>query len=229
MLFLARVTPGYQLMSSAVEVEQPAPRRTTAARRIYSSGKCAVCRHPERWRVELLKAGGASLDALAAKFGVSRDSIDRHWHRHVSAESKATYLIGPAEMATIAERAVQEGDSVIDYLKMCRTTLVGQLAAANEAGDARGAAFVVNSLVRTLEATARVTGELGALAGSITINNNSVQILNHPQFASVQACMLRALAPFPDARGAVVAALRDLDAGNARNGAAAKVIEHAAA
>jgi hypothetical protein len=228
-LFLARVTPGYRLMSSAVEVEQPAPRRTTAARRVYSSSKCAVCRHEERWRIELLKAGGASLDALAAKFDVSRDSIDRHWHRHVSAESKATYLIGPAEMATIAERAAQEGDSVIDYLKMCRTTLVGQLAAASEAGDARGAAFVVNSLVRTLEATARVTGEVGAMAaGNITINNNNVQILNHPQFASVQATLLRALAPFADARAAVVTALRGLDTG-APSGPAApamKVIEH---
>src|SRR4029077_3336674 len=34
-----------------------------------------------------LKAGGASLNSLAQKFGVSRDSIDRHWHRHVSPET----------------------------------------------------------------------------------------------------------------------------------------------
>jgi hypothetical protein len=181
----------------------------------------------------LLKAGGASLDALAAKFGVSRDSVDRHWHRHVTAESKATYLIGPAEMATIAERAAQEGDSVIDYLRMCRTSLVAQLAAANEAGDARGAAFIVNSLVRTLEALARVSGEVGTLATSITFNNSTnIAMVSHPQFASVQACMLRALAPFADARAAVVAALRGLDSGNAPSAAAApaigKVIEHVA-
>jgi hypothetical protein len=232
-LFLARVTQGYLLVSSTVEVEKNAPRRTTAARRVYSSSKCAVCRHDERWRIELLKAGGASLDALAAKFGVSRDSIDRHWHRHVSLEARASYLIGPGEMATIGERAIEESDSVLDYLKMCRTTLVGQLAAANEVGDARGAAFVVNALVRTLEALARVSGEVGTLATSITFNNNTnIAMVNHPQFASVQATLLRALAPFADARAAVVAALRGLDGANAPSGPAApamKVIEHVAA
>jgi hypothetical protein len=200
---------------------------TTAARQIYSRSKCVVCRHPERWRIELLKAGGASLDALAKKFDVSRDSIDRHWHRHVTPEAKATYLIGPAEMATITEKAAREGDSVLDYLKMCRSTLVGQLAAMNEAADARGAAYVTGQLVRVLESIARVTGEIGELARStININGNVSILTDSPAFARVQATMLRALAGFPDARAAVVVALRDLDAGNAQAPAAAKVIEH---
>jgi hypothetical protein len=69
----------------------------------------------ERWRIELLRAGGASLDSLAAKFGVDRDAIWRHWHDHVSDEAKAGYLCGPAELATHAERAAIEGDSVLDY------------------------------------------------------------------------------------------------------------------
>jgi hypothetical protein len=43
----------------------------------------------------------------------------------------------------------------------------------------------------------------------------------------MQAAMLRALAPFPDARFAVVDALRGLEM-DAPAGAAAKVIEHAA-
>lgn len=211
-------------MTNAIADHQNPPRRYTAARRAYQSSKCAVCRHSDRWRIELLKAGGAGLDALAKKFDVSRDSIDRHWHRHVSAESKATYLCGPVELATIAERAAIEGDSVLDYLRMCRTVLAGQLAAMTEAGDARGAAYVAGQLTRILEAIARVTGEIGELARS-TINIRSVSILtDSPAFARVQATMLRALAPFPDARGAVVLALRGLDAEQAP--AAAKIIEH---
>src|ERR1039458_5252271 len=138
-------------MASAVEVEKTTPRRMTAARQNWKRSKCAVCTHPEACRIELLKCGGASLDALAKKFAVSRDSIDRHWHKHVTPEAKAGYLCGPAEMETIAEKAAIEGDSVLDYLKMCRSALVGQLAAANEAGDGRAAAFIVNSLTRTLE------------------------------------------------------------------------------
>jgi hypothetical protein len=214
-------------MTNALADHQDPPRRITAARRAYSSSKCVVCRHSDRWRIELLKAGGAGLDALAKKFDVSRDSIDRHWHRHVSAESKATYLCGPAELATLAERAAIEGDSVLDYLKLCRTVLTGQLAAMTEAADARGAAYVAGQLTRTLEAIARVTGEIGELARStINISGNVSILTDSPAFARVQATMLRALAPFPDARGAVVLALRSLDEENAQAPAAAKVIEH---
>lgn len=76
--------------------------------------RCQVCRHPERWRVELLRAGGASLDALADKFGLDRDAIWRHWSKHVPDETKATYLCGPAQSAELAEKAASEGDSVLD-------------------------------------------------------------------------------------------------------------------
>src|SRR5258706_8655389 len=130
------------------------------ARKI-SSNRCQCCRLPDRWRLELLRAGGAGLDALAEKFGVSRDSIHRHWRDHVTAQAKANYLCGPSELATLAERAAVEGDSVLDYLRLCRTVLTGQLAAMTEARDGRGAAYVARQLTRTLEAIAGVTGEIG--------------------------------------------------------------------
>jgi hypothetical protein len=192
---------------------------------------CQVCRHDERWRIELLRAGGASLDAVAEKFGVSRDSLHRHWTTHVTDEAKAGYLCGPAELAKLGEKAALEGDSVLDYLRLCRTVLVGQLATMTEAGDGRGAAHVAAQLTKTLEVIAKTTGELGALASTINIQNNNIAVLNSPQFATLQATMLRALAPYPDARGAVVLALRDLDAEPApaaSAGSTMRVIEHVA-
>jgi hypothetical protein len=189
--------------------------------------RCAVCKHPDRWRLELLRAGGAGIDALAAKFGVTRDCVHRHWSLHVTPEMKANYLCGPAELATLAEKAAIEGDSVLDYLRLCRTALVGMLAAMTEAGDARGAAFVAGQLARTLETMARVTGEIGELARStVNIHGNVSILTDSPAFAKVQASLLRALAPFPDARGAVVLALRQLDEANAPAPPAAKIIEH---
>lgn len=191
--------------------------------------RCAVCKHPDRWRLELLRAGGAGIDALAEKFGVTRDCVFRHWRLHVSAEAKANYLCGPAELATLGERAAIEGDSVLDYLRLCRTVLVGQLAVMTEANDARGAAYVAGQLTRTLEAIAKTTGEIGELARStINITGNVSILTDSPAFARVQATMLRALAPHPDARADVVRALRGLDEENAQAGAAAKVIEHLA-
>ncbi|MBR1237661.1 hypothetical protein [Bradyrhizobium sp. AUGA SZCCT0182] len=190
--------------------------------------RCQVCKHSERWRVELLRAGGASLDALAEKFSLDRDSIHRHWHNHVTDEMKASYLCGPAQLAELAEKAAAEGDSVLDYLRMIRTVLTGQLAAMTETGDARGAACVAGRLTATLETMARITGEIGALARSTININGNVAIVNSPEFARVQASLMRALAPFPDARSAVVGALRDLDANNAQAPLPARVINHVA-
>jgi len=60
----------------------------------------------------------------------------------------------------------------------------------NEAGDARGVTYVAAQLTRTLEAIARVTGELGDLAKSTTFNitNNVAVLAEHP--VRVQATML---------------------------------------
>jgi hypothetical protein len=186
------------------------------------TSRCQVCRHPERWRIELLRAGGASLDSLAEKFGVHRDAIHRHYRDHVSNELKAGYLAGPVQLQELASKAADTGTSVLDHLHAVRTILMGHLASMTEAGDGRGAAYVAGRLTSTLEVIARVSGELGDLARSQTFNivNNVSVLTEHPKFMQVQASLLRALAPFPDARAAVVTALQDLDAASARTAAA---------
>ena len=174
----------------------------------------------------MLRAGGASLDSLAAKFDIPRDAIWRHWQRHVSPEMKAKYLCGPAQLAELAEKAAVEGDSVLDYLKMVRTVLTAQLAAVSEAGDARAVAFVAGRLTQVLQTIGRVTGEIAEIArGTINVTQNNFHA--SPAFASLQGVLLRALGPFPDARAAVVSALREFVPDNAPQ--AAKVIEHHAA
>ena len=196
-----------------------------------TSSRCQLCRHDERWRIELLRAGGASLDFLAEKFGVHRDAIFRHWRDHVSDEMKAGYLAGPVQLEELAAKAADAGGSVLDHLNAVRTILMGHLANMTEAGDGRGAAYVAGRLTSTLEVIARISGELGALATNTTYNitNNQLVLTQHPSFLKLQASLLRALAPFPEARAAVVAALRELDADNpptAVPAAIPQVIEH---
>lgn len=175
-----------------------------------------------------MRAGGASLDSLATKFSVSPDAIARHWHKHVSPDAKAGYLAGPAQMDALAKRAAEEGDSVLDYLRIIRTSLMSAMTACSEAGDARGVSIAAGTLVTTLEKIGRLTGQIAAIANGTT--NINIALINSPQFLLVQAEILRALAAHPDARGAVVAALRRLDAeANAAPAitiAAPPVIEH---
>src|SRR5258706_13174021 len=113
---------------------------------------CQVCRHEERWRIELLRAGGASLDSLAKKFGVDRDAIWQHWHKHVSTEAKAGHLAGIANMEHLAEKAAEEGASVLDYLKVCRGTLLTQLSVMQVAGDSETRGNFIAHLVEGVDA-----------------------------------------------------------------------------
>jgi hypothetical protein len=176
------------------------------------NGRCQICRHEDRWRIELLHASGASFTSLAAKFGVDRDAIWRHWHQHVTAEMKAGYLAGPVQLQDLAAKAADTGGSVLDHLHAVRTVLMGHLANATEAADGRAAAYIAGRLTATLETIARISGELGDLARSTTYNITNVAVLQeNPAFIRMQATLLKALAPFPDARNAVVVALRDLD------------------
>jgi hypothetical protein len=173
--------------------------------------RCQICDHPERWRIELLRAGGASLDSLAEKFSCSRDAIHRHWTRHVHDDAKAGYLAGPSQMEALHAKAAAEGESVLDYFRIVRTALMSSMAACSEAGDARGVALVSNSLISVLEKIGKVTGEIANIAGTINVTNN-VAIINSPVFARLQAAQMKALAAFPEARAATVAAWRELDA-----------------
>jgi hypothetical protein len=171
------------------------------------------------------------MEAIAVKFGVSKDSVFRHWHKHVSDEAKATYLAGMVDFERLAQKAAEEGDSVLDYLKLCRTSLLAQLAVMNEAGDAKGVIGVTAQLTRTLEAIARVTGELSTLANNtinISTTNNVAVLSEHPMFVRLQAAILTALAPHPEARRDVIAALNALDdnPSQAPSLPAPKVIDH---
>jgi hypothetical protein len=179
------------------------------------SGRCAVCQHPERLRIEMLLAGGAAKKAVGEKFGVHKDAAWRHWTNHVDAETRASYLAGPVKLAELAERAAAEGLSVLDYLHCIRSLLLHQFSAATEAGDRHGTSALAGRLLEALRDIARYSGELGKLAqeGGVTnttINNNI--ILTSPLFIDLQSTLIRVLQPYPQARAAVIGALRDLDA-----------------
>jgi hypothetical protein len=176
--------------------------------------RCQICRHDERTRIELMRASGVSLDVIAQKFGVGRDAVNRHWHSHVSDQMKASFLAGPLQLEELAQKAADTGMSVLDHLHAIRVVLFSHLTTATEAGDGQLASNIAGRLTHTLETIARISGELGALATNTTYNitNNNLVLTQHPQFMRLQASLLQ-LAPFPEARRAVVAALNELDQG----------------
>ena len=182
------------------------------ARKLTVKKRCIVCGHPDRVLIEAARVAGCSLDTIAAKHNVSRDAIFRHMKNHVSDEARIDYLAN-IPMSELAEKAATEGVSVLQYFSIIRGVLMQQFQLAASVNDRNATATLAGRLTEVLRAIGSISGEMGNMAvNNLTINN--VSILNSPIFATLQANMLHALAPFPDARAAVVQALRQMDETN---------------
>jgi hypothetical protein len=193
------------------------------ARKLVVKKRCIVCNHIERARIEFAHVSGASLDSIAAQFKVSRDAIWRHCNSHLTDNDRSEYLAA-VPLKELAEKAAVEGMSVLEHLSIVRATLMRQFQLAASVNDRQGTATLAGRLTECLRAIGQLTGELGSMvANNLTINNNNTMILNSPVFANLQANLLHALAPYPDARAAVVMALRQMDE---QNEPPMKTIEH---
>ncbi len=133
--------------------------------------------------------------------------------RHVSEEAKASYLIGPGRVAQLAEIAAEENGSLLDYLKILRSTLFGLLDKRASEGDDQAVGVLSQRALNTLREIGRITGEITSFASSTTINitNNSL-IMSSGPFVDLQSGLMRIVAKHPAARADIIALLHDLDA-----------------
>jgi hypothetical protein len=183
------------------------------ARRGQPSGRCVVCAHPDKVRIELLLAGGAGQKAVGRKFSISKDSVWRHWTRHVDALHRARLIMGPVQVHALAAQVAEENTSVLDNLRIIRAGLYKQYDAALEAGDRTVGALLAGKLHQNLQITARITGEL-ASSPLISINNtqnNNVAMVESPAFAAFQARLIGVLRNHPAARDDVIREFEKLE------------------
>ncbi|EQD36056.1 hypothetical protein B1A_18018, partial [mine drainage metagenome] len=159
---------------------------------------------------ELLLAGGAGQRAVGDKFGLSKDSIHRHWHGHVSDERKAALILGPVQVQALAAKIAEESESVIDHHKATRAGLYQLYSTALEAGDKTSGALLAGRLTDVNNSIAKITGEM---ASSPLVQRNTVNVFMHTrEFADFQARLIAVLNRFPDAREAVLAEFDRLEA-----------------
>jgi hypothetical protein len=176
------------------------------------TGRCQGCNHLERVRIERLLAAGASIKAAPRKFAIDYRALRRHWRNHVSAEARAAYMAGAgAAKDQLEEIVADESLALIDHYRIVRGALYKGLSAASELGDSNALGLLAGRLHENFRDCARLTGELqrGPL---LNIQNN---VLVNPDYTRAIARIVSAVAPYPEAREAVIAALRDLDAASA--------------
>jgi hypothetical protein len=179
-----------------------------------------------------VKCAGASLDAVAKKFSVSRDAVFRHHANHVTEDARSQYL-ADVPIAELAALAASEGTSVLEYLSLVRSVLVQEFQLAAQTHSHHATATLAGRLNEILRSIGQLSGEMSEVAArsSVTITGGVVNILNDPrvapQLADFQARLLQALQPYPSAHQAVVAVIRAYDAESAPTAVPLmKTIEH---
>src|SRR5262244_3872140 len=180
-----------------------------ARRKGAPTGRCQGCNHPERMRIERFLAAGASIKGAARKFDIDYHALRRHWTNHVSAEARATYVAGAgASKDQLEEFVADESLGLLDHYRIIRGALYRGFSAASELADGNSLALLAGRLHENFRDCGRLTGELqrGPL---LNIQNN---VLVNPDCTRAIARIVSAVAPYSEARDAVVAALRDLDA-----------------
>jgi hypothetical protein len=157
---------------------------------------CTVCRHPERAEIDRELVARAPFRNIAARSGLATSSLVRHFDDHL-----------PAELAK-AEDARQAADAtdLLKEVKILRGKAYALLLAAEREGDYRTALAGVREARGCLELLAELVGELD--------RKPQMNILISSEWLAVRACLLQALAPYPDARAAVATRLLALEDGN---------------
>ena len=154
---------------------------------------CTICTHAERAEIDRAIIGGGNLVEVSKRFDCSSQALLRHRDKHIPTDAMQ------AGAQSVAASEAGHGTSMAQQAAALHARAMSLLAKAEAAGDLRTALAGVREAARCIELLAKLSGDLDA---STTLN-----LTVAPAFITVQAAILTALDPFPDARRAVVQAL----------------------
>ncbi len=154
---------------------------------------CTICSHQQREAIDQALVAGTPKRDVSALFRVSEDAITRH---------AAAHLPQALSKAQDARETARADDLLTQMMDLQRITMA-LLARAVKAEDLRTALQAVGQARGNLELLAKLAGELQ--------QEGTVNLVVSPQWLEVRATLISALAPYPDARLAVVGRLAALE------------------
>jgi hypothetical protein len=154
--------------------------------------KCTVCEHPKRAEIDTALADSATrLRGIARTHHLSEDAVFRHKTAHLPA------TLSKAHEAEEASRA----DDLLRQVKALQGKTLSLLLKAEAAGELRTALAAIREARGNLELLAKLAGELDERP---VVN----VVLIDPR---VRDAIVRALAPYGEARLAVANALEPFE------------------
>lgn len=155
---------------------------------------CPMCESPDRADFDRrLKSGELTPVELAKTFRVPYLKAYNHYRRHVLG---ATTL---REKGVQARKVLAYADDLIGASREVREKLAELEGLARDGGELSEILSVIDRQIKAIETQAKIAGK---------IQDSTVNVLvQNPTFINLQAVILQALEPFPEAREAVIAAL----------------------
>lgn len=166
--------------------------------------RCTVCDHADRASIELGVANKVPARVLAKRYGVHHDAVWRHSKNHMDPSLHAQLMtrgrMTPVELENLR---VTESEGVLQHLVAVRARMYSLMDIAEQQDDYKAAAAIGERIVKNLETTAKLLGDLKT--GTVNVTNN---LLVMPEFHALRTTILQALRGHPDARADVVRALQ---------------------
>lgn len=156
---------------------------------------CTVCAHPKKREIDECLVSGQSNRSIAKRFGVDDAAVFRHRNAH---------LLAALVQAKGAQQAAS-ADVLLDQVRALHSRTMTVLDQAEAAGNVRVMLPAIREARANLELLARLLAELNDRA-QVTVG---VALVQSPEWVSLQARIVQALGPHPEARQAVLAAVAE--------------------
>jgi transposase-like protein len=167
---------------------------------------------PDRAQIEFELASGGSVRAIARKYDVHEVALYKH-RKKLPPQLKAAFigrLLAPG--VDLEKLKMEESEGLLQSLAQQRARLLIVQDQAIEDGNAQAVATLAAGIHRNLELVGRYLGELQQHTTRTVVN-----VLVSAEYLQLRNALLRALAPFPEARHAVAATLQEVENGVACN------------
>ncbi len=154
---------------------------------------CTVCSHPEKEEIDRLLVRGDSIAGIARDFAVSEDALKRHFDNHVP----KTLAASPSA------KEITDADKLLSEIEEVKNRALRLLDKAENAQDTR----VYGPPSQYLKEFREYVRLMAELSGKLAARPQ-ITIINHPQWIELRTVIIEALDPYPDAKAAVVRAIR---------------------
>ncbi len=153
---------------------------------------CTICGHPGRDEIDRRLVASTALKPISERFGVSVQALIRHRNLHLP------QAVRDAAEGTRAAAERERGGDLLAAARALHAKALDLMRQAERARDLRTALAGIREAARCVELQGRLIGQ---------IKEPTVNVILSAEWLNVQAVVLSALEPHPEARQAVAEAL----------------------